>query len=123
MMQNNRIKQASGFTLLEVMISMVILGGALLLLMQMGMVALDGNDWSRNTTVATQASQQKLEQIRATINDAKSGKDEVEGMVRSWAIKPAGKFLREVTVALEYQDVRGTVHHDSMTALIRSDSI
>ncbi|MDF1544363.1 MAG: prepilin-type N-terminal cleavage/methylation domain-containing protein [bacterium] len=112
-----------GFTLLEVMISMVILGMALIVLLNMGMVALDGNDWSNKTTSSTQVTQQKLEHLRANINGAVAGSDTIRGMERSWDIRHAGKFLREVVVATRWEDVRGIIHNDSMTAYVRTDSI
>ncbi len=112
-----------GFTLLEVMISMIILGMALLVLLNMGMVALDGNDWSNKTTTSTQTTQQKLEHLRANIANATPGSDTIRGMERSWDIRQAGKFLREVIVATRWEDVRGIIHNDSMTAYVRTDSI
>ena len=49
------IKNQDGVTILEVLIAMIILSLALLLLLNMAMVALDGNDWANNMTVATPA--------------------------------------------------------------------
>ena len=55
---NTKNKQEAGFTILEVLIAMIILSISLLVLLNMAMVALDGNDWSNNTTVATQLLQE-----------------------------------------------------------------
>ncbi|MEE8577304.1 MAG: prepilin-type N-terminal cleavage/methylation domain-containing protein, partial [candidate division Zixibacteria bacterium] len=64
-MKMHAIRNQEGVTLLEVLIAMIILSVSLLLLLNMAMVALDGNDWANNTTIATQLMQQKLEQLRS----------------------------------------------------------
>ncbi len=65
------IANQDGISILEVLIAMIILSMALLLLLNMAMVALDGNDWSNKTTVATQMLQEKLEQLRVLSNGYK----------------------------------------------------
>ncbi len=113
----------SGFTILEVMIAMIIIGVSLLLLLNMGMVALDGNDWANQTTRATQLMQEKLESLRTAGPQIASGGDTVSGITRHWEVVTAGDFLKRVDVAVEWEDVRSRVHSDTMTAFIRSDSI
>ncbi len=111
-----------GVTLLEVMIAMIILSMSLLVLLNMAMVALDGNDWSNKTTVSTQLLQQKLEELRAS-GSLVSGTDVVNGVTRSWTVTNAGTHLRNVSVAITWQDVRNRTHLDSISALIRTDSV
>ena len=47
-----------GFTILEVMTSMLIMAFALLLLLHLAMIALDGNKWASSTTSSTQLMQE-----------------------------------------------------------------
>lgn len=120
----NRQKLGSerGISILEVMIAMVILSVSLLLLLNMAMVALDGNDWSNRTTIATQLMQEKLEQIRAT-QDFTDGSDTAQGVTRSWEITNAGNHLRQIDVSVTWEDVRSKVKTNRMTALVRTDSL
>lgn len=112
-----------GFTILEVMIAMIIIGVSLLLLLNMGMVALDGNDWANQTTRATQLMQEKLESLRTAGSQIESGQDTVSGITRNWEVATAGDFLKRVDVVVEWEDVRSRIHADTMTAFIRCDSI
>ena len=113
-----------GITLLEVLIAMVILGFALLVLMNMAMVALDGNDWSNKTTAATQLMQEKLEQLR-TLKDVgmTNGSDTAGGFTRRWSITSEGSHLRKIDVEIEWEDVRAKKMTNRMTALVRTDSV
>jgi len=124
-MKKNIIKNQDGLTLLEVMVAMLILSLSLLLLLNMAMVALDGNDWSNNTTVSTQLMQEKLEQMRNTANlsPADSGNDTVMGVTRRWKVTNAGNHLRRVDVAISYEDVRGKRHTNVITAFVKTDAI
>lgn len=111
-----------GITILEVMIAIVILSLSLLLLLNMAMVALDGNDWSNKTTVATQMLQDKLEQLRGTQVLA-NGADSTAGITRTWTVTSAGHHLRQVTVQVNWQNIKGQAKTNSVTALIETDSI
>ena len=114
-----------GLSILEVMIAMVILGISLLLLLNMAMVALDGNDWSNKTTVSTQLLQEKLEQMRTITNlsSAYSGSDTAQGMTRIWRVSHADNHLQRVDVVVRYDDIKGQQVENSMTAYIKTDSI
>ena len=115
----------NGLTILEVLIAMIILSVSLLLLLNMAMVALDGNDWSNKTTIATQVMQEKLEQLRNVPNltSAASGSDTVSGVARSWRVVAAGSHLRRVDVNVTWEDIRGTQVNDVMTAYVKTDSV
>ena len=121
-MRFHKFSRTDGVTLMEVMIAMIILSMSLLVLLNMAMVALDGNDWSNKTTVATQLLQQKLEELRAS-GSLTSGEDVVNGVSRRWTVSNAGSHLRNVTVAVTWEDVRARMHLDSIAALIRTDSV
>ena len=123
-MKENKLTNQSGLTLLEVMIAMLIMSISLLLLLNMAMVALDGNDWSNKTTVATQVLQQKLEQIRGGGMAAmKSGSDTAGGLARRWTVSSAGNHLRKVEVEVHWIDIKQKDHTNKLTAYIRTDSV
>ena len=116
------IKNQDGVTILEVLIAMIILSLALLLLLNMAMVALDGNDWANNMTVATQLMQEKLEQLRGITNPS-GGADTVGAITRSWTVQNVGSHLRRVDVAVSWQDINADVNTNSLTSYIRVDSV
>jgi Tfp pilus assembly protein PilV len=106
---------------LEVIIAMLILSMSLLLLLNMAMVALDGNDWSNHTTNATQLIQEKLEQLRTTANPT-DGNDVVNGVTRTWVVSNAGNHLRRIDITVQWEDVKAQPHTNSITTYIRTDA-
>jgi Tfp pilus assembly protein PilV len=113
-----------GITLLEVMIAVLVLTVSLLMLLNMAMVALGGNDWANKATLASQLVQEKLEQLRATSSGTLTdGSDSVNGLARSWDISYAGNHLRRAAVTVQWQDLKGESHTASLASLIRTDSI
>ena len=119
-MHIRKLNTEVGVSILEVLIAMLILSMSLLLLLNMAMVALDGNDWSNKTTVSTQLMQQKLEEIRGS-GVFTDGKDMVNGVARTWTVTNAGPYLRNVSISMKWSDVRAREHSDSMSALMRTD--
>ncbi len=117
-----RLKNENGTSLLEVMVALIILSFSLLLLLNMAMIALDGNDWSNKTTLASQMMQQKIEQIRASANFT-NGSDTAQGIARTWTISNAGSHLRQVDVTVLWQDMRAHDRTNTITAWVRSDSV
>jgi len=117
-----RLNNEDGTSLIEVLVAMIILSFSLLLLLNMAMIALDGNDWSNKTTVATQMLQQKIEQIRAAA-DFTNGSDTASGIVRTWTITNAGSHLRQVDVTVVWQDMQAHDRTNTITAWVRSDSV
>ncbi len=111
-------KNERGVTLMEVMIAMIILSVALLMLLNMAVVAIDGNDWSNRTTAASQMMQERLEQIRNDGDAAVSGEETVDGVTCEWDITDAGDFLRQVDISVEWVDVRNRTHRDSLTSFV-----
>ena len=123
-MKRKMIQNQRGITLLEVLVAMIILGFSLLLLLNMAMVALDGNNWSNNTTITTQLLQEKLEQLRTLRNTGLvSGHDTAQGFTRSWTVTNIGSHLRQVDVQINWEDFRENVHNNSIMAVLRTDSI
>jgi len=117
-----KLSQNNGFTLLEVMVSMVILTLSLLLLLNMAMIAMEGNDWSNNATASTQLIQEKLEQLRTdmTLN---SGSDTVGTIARTWNVTTVASHLRRIDITATWENQRGDVLQNSMTAYVRTDNI
>lgn len=122
-MEKKKFANQNGLTLLEVLMAIVILSVSLLLLLNMAMVALDANDWSNKTTLAIQAAQEKLENLRSSANSMSSGQDTVGGVSRQWTVTNVGNFLRKVDVVITWEDIRTHDHSDTLTAFIRTDSI
>ena len=116
-----KISNPVGFTILEVLIAILIMSMALLLLLNMAMVALDGNDWSHKTTNATQLIQEKLEELRTTSNPT-SGADTVDNVTRTWNVSSAGNHLRRVDILVQWEDIKAKSHTNTITTYIRTDS-
>ena len=115
--KNIRLNQ-QGITIMEVLIAMVILSLSLLLLLNMAMVALDGNDWSDRTTRATVLMQQKLEELRGD-DDPADGADTASGISRTWTVTDVGHHLRRIDILAQWEDVRAQAKSNSVTAYIQ----
>lgn len=122
-MKIKRISNQNGITILEVLIAMIILSMSLLVLLNMAMVALDGNDWSNKTTMATQLMQEKLEQLRADESILGTGSDVVDGVSRGWNVTTITSHLRRVNVNVTWSDVRGRIHADTVVQLVNTDAL
>lgn len=123
-MNFNRLRTEKGISMLEVLIAMIILSMALLVLLNMAMVALDGNHWSDRTTAATQMLQQKLEQMRADVaSGLADGEDTVDNIYRRWTVTNVGNHLRKVEVEAIWLDLRQDKRSNKVTALIRTPYI
>ncbi len=105
-MSKKLIKGESGFTILEVMISLVIFSLGLLLLMSMLVVSIHGNYWSEKTTLSTQLIRERLEQMKNTPSASlTSGSDVVAGYNRSWTVHAlATPGLVEAKVVVRWSD-------------------
>jgi prepilin-type N-terminal cleavage/methylation domain-containing protein len=117
-----KINNEKGFTILEVMVSMIILAMSLLLLLNMAMVAIDGNDWSNRATQSTQLLQDKLEELR-TSTVLTSGTDTVNSIQRVWTVSSPNSHLRRIDINAVWENRRGDLLQNSLTAFVRTDSI
>ncbi len=120
-MRLSKIATERGVTLLEVLVSMLILTISLLLLMNMAMIALDANDWSNKTTRSVQLMQDKIEELRGTMA-LTGGTDTVGEVVRNWRVASQGSFLRRIDVQAVYTDINGDTISDIMTTYVRVDT-
>jgi prepilin-type N-terminal cleavage/methylation domain-containing protein len=83
----------AGFTLIEVLVSLALLTGSLLVLAQVMVAAARAADAARATTVATALAAQKIEQLRALawgIDPDGSVSEDFECDVPRWPERPAG---------------------------------
>ncbi len=118
--KNTRLNQR-GITIMEVLIAMIVLSLSLLLLLNMAMVALDGNDWSDRTTRATVLIQQKLEELRSEADPA-DGADTASGISRSWTVTDVGHHLRRIDVLAQWEDIRAQAKSNTVTAYVQVQS-
>lgn len=119
-----KLKNQQGVSLLEVMVAMILTSLSLMMLLNMAMIALDGNDWSNKTTMATQVMQEKLEQIRGGgMAMMQSGSDTAQGLTRVWTVSNVGSHLRKVDVQVSWTDIKADEHINQLTAYIRTDSV
>jgi len=119
-----KLNTERGVTLLEVLVAMILTSVGLMMLLHMGMIALDGNDWSHQTTLATQAVQQKFEQLRAgDVPALQSGSDSVGSLARTWRVTNVGSHIRKVEVEVVWSDFKSQRHVNTLSTLIRTDSL
>ncbi|MEZ5358054.1 MAG: type II secretion system protein [Candidatus Zixiibacteriota bacterium] len=93
-----KLTNQEGFTLLEVMTSMLIMTFSLLLLLHLAMIAVDSNSWASGTTSCTQLLQEKLEELRGDTLP-QSGLDTVGEVVRNWTVTTEATHLRKVVLS------------------------
>jgi prepilin-type N-terminal cleavage/methylation domain-containing protein len=117
-----KFTEDSGFTILEVLVAVIILTLSLLLLLNMAMIAIDGNDWSNQATMSTQLLQAKLEELRTGM-DLTDGVDTVNNIRRSWAVYNTASHLRRIDIEAKWRNRRGDSLENTITAYIRTDSI
>ncbi|MCJ7663966.1 MAG: type IV pilus modification protein PilV [Desulfobacterales bacterium] len=87
-----RLRDQRGFTLLEVMIALVILAVGLLGLASLQIMAIKGNSYGQQMTVASTLAQNQLEQLRRTAGALTAGGDTVTDQngityARNWAVQ------------------------------------
>lgn len=111
-----------GISLLEVMVAMILTSLSLMMLLHMTMIALDSNDWSNKTTVATQVLQEKLEQLRGGgLTALNSGSDTTQGLTRTWTVTTMNSHLKRVDVEVTWEDIQADEHTNSLTAYITTE--
>lgn len=108
-----------GFTLLEVMASMVIFATGLLMMIPMIVTSMKGNIFADMTTRAAHHLQAKIEEIKNTHN-WNSGSDCPEtGMTRTWTIENAAANLKKITVQMNWYD-QDSLQHDNVVVTYES---
>lgn len=110
----------NGFTLIEVMASMIILSIGVLGLAPMIISAIQGNSFGDDMTDATLIAQDKIEELR-NINYAliASGQDTVGTVQRQWTVQndtPA-IGISQITVQTSWTDEEGNSHMVTLVTL------
>jgi prepilin-type N-terminal cleavage/methylation domain-containing protein len=100
-----------GFTLLEVMVSMIIFATGLLMMVPMIVTSIKGNVFADMTTKAAHHIQAKIEEIKNTHNFT-SGYDNPEGMTRTWTVENYGSHLKKITVQMNWVDQDSLPHQN-----------
>ena len=117
-----KLKKNDGFSILEVMVSIIILTLSLVLLLNMAIVALSANNWSNQATMSTQILQEKLEELRTSM-DLSDGLDTVSNIQRAWKVDWVNSLLRRVNIEATWMNDRGDTLNNSMTTYIRTPFI
>ena len=103
-----------GFTLLEVMVSMIIFATGLLMMVPMIVTSIKGNEFADMSTKAAHFIQAKMEEIKNTHNFT-SGYDHPDGMTRTWTVVTSAANLKQITVQMDWVDHDGRQHSNVTT--------
>ncbi len=141
---NTRSRAPRGFTILEMMIALVVLGVSLIGMAQLLGVALQQNYFARFNTVAAEMARGKLEELKArydaqlstgvassslvagqhgpetiTIGDTSGGKVGLQVVAVTWSVVDLAGFQKRVTVTVKPQNVlapeAGTMKRKTVT--------
>jgi len=98
---------ASGFTLVEVLIAIFILAFALLAMAQTQIMAIRGNAFANKTTTAVTLAQDKIEELKGlSYSSVINGSDSSGVYTRTWTVQndTPSTDLKTVTVTVSWQD-------------------
>lgn len=123
MKQPPKLKGNNGFTLLEVIVTFLIMGimtagvlGGLSMVMDM---AKKSSDW----TAATEAAQSKMEELLNTPwNNLQDGHDVVAPYARFWTVDELSGGCRLLTVNVDWTDYRGRDYELSLKSTAANQS-
>jgi type IV pilus assembly protein PilV len=122
-----QLKNINGFTLLEVMIALVILAVGLLGLASLQVMAIKGNSYGQEMTVASTMAQNQLEQLRRTTGALANGTDypiDQNGIryTRAWIIdaNQPQTGMNTVTITISWTGPTGTGANAIRTINIRT---
>jgi prepilin-type N-terminal cleavage/methylation domain-containing protein len=107
-------RREEGFTLLEVMVSMIIFATGLLMMVPMIVTSIKSNEFADMSTRAAHFIQAKMEEIKNTHNFT-SGYDNPDGRTRTWTIVNNGPNLKTITVQMDWVDQDGRPHSNVTT--------
>ncbi len=108
-----KIGNKNGFTLIEVMASMIILSIGVLGLAPLIISAIQGNSFGEGMTDAALLAQDKIEQLRNSNYDLMaSGQDTVGTVQRQWTIQKDTPSIgiSQITLRASWTDVGGNNH-------------
>jgi prepilin-type N-terminal cleavage/methylation domain-containing protein len=111
-------RREEGFTLLEVMVSMIIFATGLLMMVPMIVTSIKSNEIADMSTKAAHHIQAKIEEIKNTHNFT-SGYDHPDGMTRIWTIANEGPNLKKITIQMNWMD-EDSLQHSNVTSTYES---
>ena len=114
------MKSSRGFSLIEVLISLVVLSVGLLSVGQLMLTSLTTAAYGNHYTQATALAQAKMEEFRASRPVAGTGSDQVMGVngtryMRTWSIVANGE-MRFITVAVDW--IEKTSHSIQLSTIL-----
>ena len=114
------MKSSMGFSLIEVLISLVVLSVGLLGVGQLMVTSVTTTAYGNHFTQATALAQAKMEEFRASRPVAGTGSDQVMGVngtryMRTWSIVANGE-MRFITVAVDW--IEKTSHSIQLSTII-----
>ncbi|WP_205609936.1 type IV pilus modification PilV family protein [Noviherbaspirillum galbum] len=121
-----------GFSLIEVMVTLVILAGGLLALSKFQTDIMVSNSQAKQRTEATLRGQQKIDELRSfssltEYGNVASGTDTVAGtsasFTRTWTITPHSTppLYKEIAMTVSWTDNRGNAHSVNLNSMIASN--
>ena len=97
-----RLKASSGFTLIEVMITTVVLSIAFLATFASVMAVINGNDFSKRMAVATMLAQDKLEELKnLSYTDSNLSAGDHPASSETLTLTGGGSYTRRWNVAVD----------------------
>ena len=108
MIRMKRMRNQRGFTLLEVLISIIILSVALLALAGLQIISIRGNAFGGTMTEAITLGRDKIEDLKRDDWDNVAAGNDVQTVrginyARSWAVQTVGQ-TKEVTVTVSWDN-------------------
>ena len=117
---SEKIDHKKGFTLIEVLASMIILSIGVLGLAPLIISAIQGNSFGNDMTNATLLAQDKIEELRNVNYDLMtSGQDTVGTIQRQWTVQgnTPSTGVSQITVQASWSDVKGSNHQVTLITL------
>ena len=119
-MITRKLVHQDGFTLIEVMASMIILAIGVLGLAPLIIATIQGNSFGDDMTRATLLAQSKIEELRNISYDLmSSGQDTVGTVQRQWTVQKdvPSIGISQITVQTSWVDEEGNTHLVTLTTL------
>jgi prepilin-type N-terminal cleavage/methylation domain-containing protein len=104
-----RLKKKEGFSLIEVMMSLLVFAIGMLMLVPMVVLSIQGNEYASKSTYASQLAQAKIEELKNR-NLISTSEDIVSGMTREWIVEDVGSNLKKLTVRVTWLDQDNDEH-------------
>jgi len=116
----SKLRADKGFTLIEIMVSMLIISIGLLLLLPLTVISMQSNNFADEFTNASMLIKDKMEELK-NIATVGTGADTVGTASRSWAVTNAEANLLRMVVNVDWSDMDGRVHSNSMVSYLMTD--